>query len=80
MKESLLSSSGSQFFEKLIPGYDQEGANRTKPKKIWAENDGTKLYPAFEWTSRGNLLLNTVNVDYQLKDKWYACRGVKPWH
>jgi len=53
------------FFEKLIPRYDQEGANRTKPKNIWAENDGTKLYPAFEWTSQGNLLLNTVNVDYQ---------------
>ena len=29
--------------------------------------NGVKLYPTFEWTSQGDLLLNTVNVDYQRK-------------
>ena len=65
MKESLSSSSGSQFFEKLVHRYDQERVHRTKPKNKWAEDNGVKLYPSFEWTSRGDLLLNTVNVDYQ---------------
>ena len=65
MKERLSSSSGSQFFEKLVQRYDQEGAHRTQPKNKWAEDNGVKLYPLFEWTSRGDLLLNTVKVDYQ---------------
>jgi len=65
MKESLSLSNGSQFFEKLVHCYDQEIAHRTKPKNKWAEDNGVKLYPTFEWTSGGNLLLNTVNVDYQ---------------
>ena len=29
------------------------------------ENNGVKLYPTFEWTSQGDLLLNTTNVDSQ---------------
>ena len=45
--------------------YEQERAQRTQPKNKWAENDGLKLYPTFEWTSQGDLLLNTVNVDSQ---------------
>ena len=65
MKESLSSSSGSPFFEKLVHRSDQERAHRTKPKYKWAEDNGVKLYPLFEWTSRGDLLLNTVKVDYQ---------------
>ena len=65
MKESLSSSTGYQFFQKLIHRYDQERASRTKPKNKWAEDDGTKLYPSFEWTSQGDLLLNTANVDYR---------------
>jgi len=50
MKESLSSSSGSQFFEKLIHRYDQERANPPKPKNKWAEDNGVKLYPSFEPT------------------------------
>ena len=65
MKGSLSSSTGSQFFQKLIHSYDQERVRRTKSKNKWAEDNGTKLYPLFEWKSRGNLLLNTANVDYQ---------------
>ena len=70
MKESLSSSSGSQFFEKLVHRYDQERTRRTKPKNKWAEDNGVKLYPTFEWTSRGDFITN---------DKWPACCGVKPW-
>ena len=65
MKEGFLLSAGYQFFQKLIHRYDQERANRTKPKNKWAEENGVKLYPSFEWTSRGDLLLNTTTVDYQ---------------
>ena len=65
MKDSLSSSTGSQFFQKLVYRYEQERARRTQPKNKWAENDGLKLYPTFEGTSQGNLLLNTVNVDSQ---------------
>ena len=65
MKESLSSSTGSQFFQKLIHRYDQERTSRTKPKTKWAEDKDTKLFPSFEWTSQGDLLLNTANVDYQ---------------
>ena len=65
IKESLPSSASCQFFQNLIHHYDQERASRTKPKTKWAEDDGTKLYHSFEWTSRGDLLLNTANGDYQ---------------
>jgi len=65
MKDSSSSSSGSPFFEKLVHRYDHERAQRTQPKNKWAEDDGVKLYPSFEWISRGDLLLNTVQVDYQ---------------
>ena len=63
MKDSLSSSTGSQFFQKLVYRYDQERAIRTQPKNKWAEDSGVKLYPTFEWTSQGDLVLNTVNVD-----------------
>ena len=65
MKDSLASSTGSHFFHQLVYRYEQERAKRTQPKNKWAENDGLKLYPTFEWTSQGDLLLNTVNVDSQ---------------
>ena len=64
-KDSLSSSTGYRFFQKLIHRYDQERANRTKHKNKWVEDNGVKLYPSFEWTSKGDLLLNTANVDYQ---------------
>jgi len=65
MKDSWSSSTGSQFFQKLVYRYEQERAIRTQPKNKWAENDGLKLYPTFEWSSQGDLLLNTLNVDAQ---------------
>ena len=65
MKDSLASSTGSQFFQNLVYCYDQERAIRTKPKNKWAEDNGVKLYPTFGWTSEGDLLLNTTNVDSQ---------------
>jgi len=77
-KDSLSASTGSQFFQKLVYRYEEERAKRTQPKNKWAENNGVKLYPTFEWTSQGDLLLNTVNVNS--KDKWCACYGDKPWH
>ena len=48
VKESLLSSAGYHFFQKLVHRYDQERANRTKPKNKWAEENGVKLYPSFD--------------------------------
>ena len=65
MKDTLSSSTGSQFFDQLVYRYEQERALRTEPKNKWAENDALKLYPTFEWTSEGDLLLNTVHVDYK---------------
>ena len=65
MKDSVSSSTGLQFFHKLVYRYEQERAQRTQPKTKWAEDNGLKLYPTFEWTSQGDLLLNTVNVDAQ---------------
>ena len=64
-KEMASSSTGSQFFHQLVYRYQQERAKRTQPKNKWTENDGLKLYPTFEWTSEGDLLLNTTNVDYK---------------
>jgi len=65
MKDSLSSSTESQFFHQLVYRYEQERAKQTQPKNKWAENDGLKLYPTFEWSSQGDLLLNTVNVHSQ---------------
>ena len=65
MKEEMASSTGSQFFHKLVYRYEQERAKGTAPKNKWTEDNGLKLYPTFEWTSEGDLLLNTTNVDYK---------------
>ena len=65
MKDHLSLSTGSHFFHQLVYRYEQERARRTQPKNKWAEKDGLKLYPTFEWTSQGDLLLNTVHVDYK---------------
>ena len=63
MKDEMTSSTGSQFFHQLVYRYEQARAKRTRPKNKWAEDSGLKLYPTFEWTSEGDLVLNTVNVD-----------------
>jgi len=65
MKDKLSSSTGYQFFQTLVHRYEQARANQTRPKNKWAEDNGVKLYPSFEWTSQGDLLLNTTNMDYQ---------------
>ena len=62
-KEDLLST-GQEFFKTLTRQYDQERAKQVEVKTKLAEDDGTRLYPTFEWTSDGDLVLNTVNVDY----------------
>ena len=63
MRDHLSSSTGSHFFHQLVYRYEQARAKQTQPKNKWAENNGLKLYPTFEWTSEGDLVLNTVNVD-----------------
>ena len=75
MRKEMASSTGVQFFHQLVYRYEQERAKRTKPKDKWVGTDGLKLYPTFEWTSEGDLLLNTNQVDY----KTHACYGAKPW-
>ena len=65
MKDKLSSSTGYRFFETLVHRYEQAKASRTQPKNKWAEDNGAKLYPSFERTSQGEMVLNTTNVDYQ---------------
>ena len=67
MKKELASSTGSHLFHQLVYRYEQSRAKQTKPLNKWAENNGVKLYPTFEWTSEGDLVLNTVNVDYKVQ-------------
>ena len=67
MKDHWSSSTGVQLFHQLVYRYEQERAKQTKPLNKWAENNGVKLYPTFEWTSEGDLVLNTVNVDYKVQ-------------
>ena len=64
-KEMASSPTGWHFFHQVVYRYEQERAKRTQPKNKWTENDGLKLYPTFEWTSEGDLLLNTKQVDYK---------------
>ena len=64
-KEMASSPTGWHFFHQVVCRYEQERAKRTQPKNKWTENDGLKLYPTFEWTSEGDLLLNTKQVDYK---------------
>ena len=58
---------GIALFHQLVYRYEQARAKQTQPLNKWAENNGVKLYPTFEWTSEGDLLLNTVNVDYKVQ-------------
>ena len=62
-REDLLAT-GQQFFKTLVRRYEQERTNRVVPKSQLSEDNGTKLYPTFEWTSEGDLVLNAANVDY----------------
>ena len=64
-KEMASSPTGWHFFHQVVYRYQQERAKRIKPKDRWVGTDGLKLYPNFEWTSEGDLLLNTKQVDYK---------------
>ena len=64
-KEMVSSPTGSHFFHQLIYRYQQERTRRIKPKDKWVGPDGVKMYPTFEWSSEGDLLLNTKPVDYK---------------
>ena len=65
MRKEINSLTGVQFFHQLVYRYQQERAKRIKPKDKLVGTDGRKLYPTFEWTTEGDLLLNTTNVDYK---------------
>ena len=65
MRKEMTSLTGVQFFHQLVYRYQQERAKQTVPKNKWAEDNGVKLAPTFEWTTEGDLLLNTTNVDYK---------------
>ena len=65
MRKEMTSSTGSHFFHQLVYRYEQSRAKQTAPKNKWAEDNGVKLVPTFEWTTEGDLLLNTTNVDYK---------------
>ena len=67
MKKEMASSTGSPFFHQVVYRYEQARAKQTQPLNKWAENNGVKLYPTFEWTSEGDLVLNTVHVDYKVQ-------------
>ena len=62
-QEDLLGT-GQQFLKTLVRRYDQKRAEQVEVRTKLAEDDGTKLYPSFEWTRDGDLLLNTEKVDY----------------
>ena len=64
-KEMASSPTGSHFFHQLIYRYQQERTRRIKPKDKWVGPDGVKMYPTFEWSSEGDLLVNTKPVDYK---------------
>ena len=65
MRKEMTSLTGVQFFHQLVYRYVQSRAKQTKPKNKWAEDNGVKLVPTFEWTTEGDLLLNTKSVDYK---------------
>ena len=64
MTQADLLLTGQEFFKSLVRRYDQERAKQVEVRTKLAEDDGTKLYPTFEWTKDGDLVLNTEKVDY----------------
>ena len=63
IQEDLLNT-GQNFLKTIIQTYERDLANSVEGTGKLAEDDGTKLYPRFEWTREGDLLLNTKNMDY----------------
>ena len=63
IQEDLLDT-GHNFFNTIIHRYKRDLVHSVEGTGRLAEDDGTKLYPSFEWTKEGDLLLNTRNMDY----------------
>ena len=63
IQEDLLDT-GHNFLNTIIQRYQRDLAHSVEGTGKLAEDDGTKLYPSFEWTRDGDLLLNTKNMDY----------------
>ena len=53
MKDSLSSSTGSQFFQKLVYRYDQERAIRTQPKNKWLRTMESNCTPPLNGPLKG---------------------------
>ena len=66
-KEMASSPTGWHFFSSSGVPFTSKKRAKTNPtqKTNGQRNDGLKLYPTFEWTSEGDLLLNTKQVDYK---------------
>ena len=63
IQEDLLDT-GHNFFNTIVHRYIRDLVHSVEGTGRLAEDDGTKLYPSFEWTKDGDLLLNTENMDY----------------
>ena len=63
IQEDLLDT-GHNFFNTIVNRYQRDLVHSVEATGKLAEDDGTKLYPSFEWTRDGDLLLNTKNMDY----------------
>ena len=64
MQQEDLLDTGRNFFNTIINRYQRDLVHSVEGTGKLAEDDGTKLYPSFEWTRDGDLLLNTKNMDY----------------
>ena len=64
MIQEHLMATGQQLFKSIVHRYERALAYSAEAKAKLAEDDGTKLYPSFEWKKDGDLLLNTEKVDY----------------
>ena len=63
IQEDLLDT-GHNFFNTIVNRYKRDLVHSVEGTGRLAEDNGTKLYPRFEWTKDGDLLLNTENMDY----------------
>ena len=64
LRQEDLLDTGQNLLKTIIHRYERELAYGVEGTGKLAEDDGTKLYPRFEWTKDGDLLLNTKNMDY----------------
>ena len=64
LRQEELLDTGHNLFDTIIHRYDRALVHSVEGTGRLAEDDGTKLYPSFEWTEDGHLLLDTRNMDY----------------